>query len=140
METKHTLTHNVREGRYEFTLEDGTLAYVEYIEKPGNILVLTHTFVPSKFEGRGIGSQLARAVLDDVSRRQLKIVPQCRFIARWIYTHPQWEKIIAKEETHEEGAALKGEGGSNVSGLDQVKSEGKDTDKTPNEHKSEKQD
>lgn len=95
MEKKHKLVHNTAEKRYEFDLGDD-MALVEYIETP-DFMVLTHTEVPARYEGQGIGSELVRGVLEDVRARNKQIIPQCPFIAAYIYRHPEWEDVVLKE-------------------------------------------
>ena len=51
MERKHTLVDNAAEKRYELDLGDG-MALAEYVLGHG-LIVLTHTEVPPKYEGRG---------------------------------------------------------------------------------------
>lgn len=95
MEKKHKLVHNTAAKRYEFDLGDD-MALVEYIETP-DFMVLTHTEVPARYEGQGIGSELVRSVLEDVRARNKQIIPQCPFIAAYIYRHPEWEDVVLKE-------------------------------------------
>ena len=64
---KYTLENNEARSRYEFVLGDDT-AYVDY-ERTGRTIVLTHTFVPEAYEGRGVGRQLVAAVLADIRRQ-----------------------------------------------------------------------
>lgn len=47
---KHTLVDNADEKRYEFDLGDD-IAIIEYIKTQG-FIILTHTEVPEKYEGR----------------------------------------------------------------------------------------
>ena len=51
--------------RYEMTV-DGHTAIVEYRDEDAGTVRLLHTEVPSALEGRGIGSRLAKGVLDAV--------------------------------------------------------------------------
>lgn len=95
MEEKHKLVDNTAEKRYEFDLGDG-IAMVEYIKAQG-FMVLTRTEVPEKYEGRGIGAELVRAVLKDVRAKKVQIIPQCPFIAQYIYRHPEWADVVLKE-------------------------------------------
>lgn len=95
MKEKHTLIDNVIEQRYEMDV-DGDKAVVEYTKQPG-VIVLTHTFVPERLEGQGIGKQLVQAVLEDAKSKGLQVVPQCSFIAQYIYRHPEWEEVVQKE-------------------------------------------
>ena len=73
MERKHTLIDNAAEKRYELDLGDG-MALAEYVLGHG-LIVLTHTEVPPKYEGRGIGKELVQGVLEDIRRKKLKVVP-----------------------------------------------------------------
>ena len=93
MEKKHELIDNAAEKRYEFDL-GGDLAMIEYIKAQG-FIVLTHTEVPEKYEGQGIGSELTRAVLEDLRAKKLPMIPQCPFVAQYIYRHPEWVIVHA---------------------------------------------
>lgn len=95
MEKKHELIDNTAKKRYEFDL-GGDLAIIEYIKTQG-FIVLTHTEVPVKYEGQGVGSELVRAVLEDLRAKQLPVIPQCPFIAQYIYRHPEWADVVLKE-------------------------------------------
>ena len=95
MEKRFTLTENAAEQRYEFDLGDDR-AFVEYVREAG-LVVLTHTYVPPRYEGQGIGKRLVEAVLGEIRRKKLRIVPQCAFIAQYIYRHPAWKEIVLKE-------------------------------------------
>lgn len=95
MKDKHTLVDNTAEARYEFDL-DGDTALIEYIRRPQSI-ALTHTFVPERYEGRGIGKELVEAVLTDIRAQGLKVVPLCTFVAQYIVRHPEWEEIVYRE-------------------------------------------
>ena len=35
------------------------------------------------------------AVLEDLKRQGLKVVPLCRFMARYILRHPEWKQMVA---------------------------------------------
>ena len=52
---KHSLVDNADEKRYEFDLGDD-IAIIEYIKTQG-FIILTHTEVPEKYEGQGIGDR-----------------------------------------------------------------------------------
>ena len=96
MERKHTLIDNAAEKRYELDLGDG-MALAEYVLGRG-LIVLTHTEVPPKYEGRGIGKELVQGVLEDIRRKKLKVVPQCPFVATYIRRHPEWMDLVLTAE------------------------------------------
>jgi uncharacterized protein len=77
---------NEEEGRYEATV-DGYTAELTYHVR-GDRLVLPHTGVPRAIEGRGIGSALVRAAVEDAIRQDLTIVPLCWFVRSWLNRHP----------------------------------------------------
>ena len=92
---KHTLVDNADEKRYEFDLGDD-IAIIEYIKTQG-FIILTHTEVPEKYEGQGIGAELVHDVLEDLRAKKLQMIPQCPFIAQYIRRHPEWVDVVLKE-------------------------------------------
>ncbi|MCU4178757.1 GNAT family N-acetyltransferase [Bosea sp. BH3] len=80
------------ENRFELSLDGGT-ALVAY-QRDGNRLVLLHTEVPSEFSGQGIGSRLAKGVLDQIRASGRKAVIRCPFLKEWIARHPEYDDIV----------------------------------------------
>jgi predicted GNAT family acetyltransferase len=56
-----------------------------------------HTETDPRFEGRGIGSALAKGALDDVRAEGATVVPLCPFIAGWIARHADYEPLVDHE-------------------------------------------
>jgi len=73
---------------------DGDLAGVVAYELDDGVVTFTHTVVADAFEGRGVGSALARAALDDARAQGLAVVPRCPFIAGWIEHHPAYADLV----------------------------------------------
>lgn len=90
----YTLVNNEAAKQYEFDV-DGKIAKIEYIRTTDKIF-LTHTEVPTTLEGKGIGSALVKAVLEDVKERDLTLVPLCPFVAAYIKRHPEWKTLVLK--------------------------------------------
>ena len=82
------------ESRYELRLGGRLVGLAAYRRRNGRI-AFTHTEVDESWEGRGFGSRLAAAVLDDVRRQGLEVAPLCPFIARFIERHPEYEELVA---------------------------------------------
>ena len=80
--------------RYEARDGDAVAGFVEYLETTGAVTVLTHTEVDSGYEGRGVGSTLARAALDDIRARGRRVLPLCPFVAKWIERHPNYADLV----------------------------------------------
>jgi predicted GNAT family acetyltransferase len=87
---------NPHESRYEAWLGE-RMDGIEYYELPDERgpIVFTHTEVLPGAEGMGVGRGLARAALDDVRRRGLKLVAECEFIAGFLKRHPEDRDLIA---------------------------------------------
>ena len=75
------------ESRYELRLGGHLIGLAAYRRRNGRI-AFTHTEVDESCEGRGFGSRLAAAALEDARRQRLEIVPLCPFIAHYIERHP----------------------------------------------------
>jgi predicted GNAT family acetyltransferase len=88
---------NTEARRYEFKI-NGFVPRVEYIKTKDKIF-LTHTEVPGELEGKGVGFTLVDAVLKEVERLQLPMVPLCPFVAAYIKRHPEWKGLLQKELT-----------------------------------------
>lgn len=87
-----TVTDNTAEHRFEVAL-DGETAFAEYrLVEHG--IILPHTVVPEAFEGRGVGSALAKAALSYARANDLKVIPTCPFMSAYIQKHPEWHDIV----------------------------------------------
>ncbi|TWG12082.1 hypothetical protein FHX75_14413 [Micromonospora palomenae] len=82
--------------RFEARDESGALAGLVTYQLTGSIIAYTHTEVDPQFEGRGLGSTLARAVMDDARARGRTVVPICPFLAEWLGKHPEYDDIVVR--------------------------------------------
>lgn len=98
MEKKHAVIDNAAEKRYELDLGKGDMALIEYATGDG-FVVLTHTEVPSAYEGQGIGKELVLAALEDIRSKGLRVVPQCSFVEVYIRRHPEWVDLVRTAES-----------------------------------------
>lgn len=78
--------------RFEVTLGED-IAFAEYQLSPKAIL-LPHTVVPPVFEGKGVGSSLARAALGYARDHGLMVRPACPFIAGYIKKHAEYQDLV----------------------------------------------
>ena len=88
------LIDNKAQNQYEFQLQ-GKGAKIEYIRASDRIF-LTHTEVPKALEGKGIGSKLVKAVLEDIQKQNLTLIPMCPFVAAYIKQNPEWRSLVLK--------------------------------------------
>jgi predicted GNAT family acetyltransferase len=80
-------------NRYEL-LVDGELAATANYLLVARKIVFNYTELLPGFEGRGLGQQLATAVLDDVRQRQLTVVARCPFFSTFIEDHPGYGDLV----------------------------------------------
>jgi predicted GNAT family acetyltransferase len=88
-----TLRDNTEHHRYEMDV-DGVTASIHYRMTEPGVIDLVHTVVPDALAGRGVGSTLVRAVLDDVRRRGLKVIPTCPFVRGFLGKHPEYGDLV----------------------------------------------
>jgi predicted GNAT family acetyltransferase len=89
---KLEIHHNIAANRFEIHIEND-IAVLNYTQR-GDIITFTHTGVPTELEGRGIGSQLARAGLEYAREKAFKVVPLCWFVAGYIERHPEYKSLL----------------------------------------------
>lgn len=80
------VVRNDTKNRYEIEV-DGVAAELVY-HRAGDRLDLLHTEVPGEFEGRGFGSRLVKAALDEAMQDDLTVIPYCSFVRSWLERHP----------------------------------------------------
>ena len=66
-----------------------------YRRRDGRIS-FTHTEVDESCEGRGFGSRLAAAALDDARRQGLRVLPLCPFVAHYVEQHPEYQELVRR--------------------------------------------
>jgi predicted GNAT family acetyltransferase len=87
------IENNEADSRWEVKLDARVIAFVEYKSRPDRV-TLIHTEVDPDFEGQGIGSRLARTVLDDAVARGLRVTLYCPFIRSYVDRHPEYDQYI----------------------------------------------
>lgn len=85
---------------------DGEVAGWAAYRIEGDHVVFTHTRVPDEFEGKGVGSRLARVALDTVRDRGQRVIPVCPFIEAYTRRHSEYDSIVDHDlvRTHREGS------------------------------------
>lgn len=79
--------------KFELTADEqrATLDY----QMEGPDLALDHTYVPSALRGQGIAQQLATAALDYARDNNLKVLPYCGFVQKFIAGHPKYQELVS---------------------------------------------
>ena len=88
-----TVADRPERHRFEI-LADGEVAGFAAYRLRGEELTLTHTEIDGAYEGKGLGSVLARHSLDAARERGLSVRPACPFIRSWIARHPDYVDLV----------------------------------------------
>lgn len=94
MSDEVTVVDNKERRRFEAHLGDELAGVLTYSVDDG-VVVMPHTGVEPRYEGRGIGGKLAKAALDDARSQGLKVAPWCPFIAAYIEKNPEYADLVA---------------------------------------------
>ena len=100
MET--AVRNNTEQSRYELMVDDAVAGMVVYRDR-GDQVELTHTEVDPSYEGEGLGSQLAHAVLDNLRNEKRAVIPYCPFINRYLKRHSEFVDLVPAERRAEFG-------------------------------------
>ena len=87
-------SHNKAEHRYEARVDGELAGFIAYEESAGQVN-LAHTEVDDRFEGKGVGSALARFALDDLRADDaVRVLVTCPFLVSWIEKHPDYAEFL----------------------------------------------
>ena len=92
--TDVVVTRNEDLHRWEARV-DGVLAGFAEYRQTDALVIFTHTEVDPSFEGRGVGTALARHALDEVADDGTReVMAVCPFIKGWIAKHPDYQPLL----------------------------------------------
>jgi uncharacterized protein len=89
-----TVYDNPDEGRFELAIDGSHEVAAAYYRVQGNRLTLTHTIVPERFSGQGIGSKLARGLFELLRASGRKAFLRCEFLAAYYARHPEYADVV----------------------------------------------
>lgn len=87
-----TVTDSPHARRYEARIGDELAGTAAYMRTP-EVIAFIHTEVGDAYEGRGIGSSLARRAMEDARAQGLHVLAICPFIAGWLTRHPEYDDL-----------------------------------------------
>ena len=76
------IEHLPEEKRFQW-LEDGQRCVLDY-ELHDNVMIITHTGVPTPVGGRGIAADLAKTALETARSQGWKVRPLCSYIVAYM--------------------------------------------------------
>ncbi len=86
-----SVVHNAEKKRFEIQIDSHTAELTYFLN--GDIIVFTHTGVPSALEGRGIGSLLVKTGLQYARDNHLKVQTLCWFVSGYMDRHPEFQDL-----------------------------------------------
>jgi len=92
---------NPPEHRFELPIEGSHEVAAAYYRAEGSRIVLTHTIVPERFSGQGLGSKLAYGTFEAIRASGRKAVLICPFMAAYYARHPEYADIVAPESSRD---------------------------------------
>jgi uncharacterized protein len=92
---------NPLEHRFELPIDGTHDVAAAYYRIDGGRIVLTHTIVPERFSGHGIGSKLAQGAFEAIRSSGRKAVLLCPFMTAYYARHPGYADIVATEGSHD---------------------------------------
>lgn len=93
-----TTRHDDARHRVEaVTDSDKVAGFVEYTRTAAGDLDVLHTEVDDAYEGQGVGSILAKAVLDVARTEGVRVRPTCPFLAQYMKKHIETHDLYAPD-------------------------------------------
>jgi predicted GNAT family acetyltransferase len=93
--TKTEVVDNELEDRFELFHGDRLAGFASYRRRAEGT-VFVHTVIEPEFEGKGLGSVLARHALDATVARGEEIIPVCPFISAYLRKHPEYDEHVQR--------------------------------------------
>jgi predicted GNAT family acetyltransferase len=91
---------NPEASRFEVLVDGEVAGFAEYRRADGAV-AFTHTVIDQAFEGRGLGSVLARGALDNTREAGSAVLPFCPFIRGYIQRHPAYLDLVPDDRRAE---------------------------------------
>jgi len=83
-------------GRFEIRVDGERAGSAQYARRASSIVV-NHVTVEDRFAGRGVGSALARGVLEAARADGVGVVPNCSFLRDYLRRHEEYQDLVAVE-------------------------------------------
>jgi uncharacterized protein len=83
-------------GIFYLEEEDKVLAEIVYSEPNKGQMIIEHTEVDEKLEGRGVGLELVRTAVEYARTNNLKVIPLCTFAKKVFERKPEFSDVLLK--------------------------------------------
>jgi predicted GNAT family acetyltransferase len=86
---------NPSESRYDL-LRDGEPAGLMDYRRSDTALRIIHTEVFPEFQDHGVASEFVQTVLDRLRETDLRLQPDCPYVAHWLTTHENYQDLTRR--------------------------------------------
>lgn len=83
-----------------FTLVEDRECHLCFEILPEGSIRLTSTYVPGSIRTKGIASEMARYAFEFAEKENLKVIPRCGFIRRFVDKHPHFKSLLKDPENY----------------------------------------
>jgi predicted GNAT family acetyltransferase len=94
------VVNNPEASRFEVLMDGEVAGFAEYRRTESSV-AFTHTVIDPAFEGRGLGSVLARGALDATREAGAPVLPFCPFIRGYIQRHRAYLDLVPADRRAE---------------------------------------
>ena len=91
------VTDNPSESRFEITVDDELVGYLEYQEDDGEYAI-PHTRIFPPFRHRGLGATLVVSSLEEIRDRSGRVLPYCSFVPKVMRAHPELVDLVPESQ------------------------------------------
>ena len=91
------VTDNPSESRFEITVDDELVGYLEYQDDDGEYAI-PHTRIFPQFRHRGLGATLVVSSLEAIRDRHAQVLPYCSFVPKVMREHPELADLVPESE------------------------------------------
>ena len=91
------VTDNPAESRFEISVDDELVGYLEYQEDDGEYAI-PHTRIFPQFRHRGLGATLVLNSLEAIRDRRGRVLPYCSFVPKIMRDHPELADLVPESE------------------------------------------
>ena len=85
--------HLIERGRFQAVIEGATCVADYRLE--GGVMIITHTEVAPRLQGRGIAAALVQAALVHARDHGLMVSPLCSYARAYMQRHPDTQALLA---------------------------------------------
>jgi predicted GNAT family acetyltransferase len=94
--SRDRVVHDAAHHRYVLERDGREIGQSVYEEGPGVVRVI-HTEVDESLQEHGLGSALAKGMLDDIrDTTDRQLVPVCPFIRGYLARHPEYQELKSR--------------------------------------------